>query len=265
MPTEQVPSIAAVAAHTRSWLFTPATHPEPFEKESSAGADVSIVDLEDSVPLAQKYVARENACDFLARRKLPAGRPLLAIRVKNSFSRFEFEDLNALAESEFKPDFILLQKIEPPEQVIAVHPLLAKYGKVPALVPMIESAVGLRKAESIALASSSIAALIFGAADFASNVPAQPDSLTSQIARCQVAMACATASIKAIDAPCFALHDATPVQGHLQFSGKKRLPRKSGHTSLAYRGNQHIFYSLVRSHRLGKTRHRGIGTRRWRC
>jgi len=47
MSTEKARSTAAAPPRTRSWLFTPATHPERFVKASSIGADVLIVDLED--------------------------------------------------------------------------------------------------------------------------------------------------------------------------------------------------------------------------
>jgi hypothetical protein len=43
---------------TRSWLFTPATRPERFAKAKEASADVQIIDLEDSVPPAEKESAR---------------------------------------------------------------------------------------------------------------------------------------------------------------------------------------------------------------
>jgi citrate lyase beta subunit len=36
----------------RSWLFTPATRPDRFDKAAASGADVSIIDLEDSAPPA---------------------------------------------------------------------------------------------------------------------------------------------------------------------------------------------------------------------
>jgi len=149
MSTEKASPISIVSARRRSWLFTPATRPERFEKASAVGADVLIVDLEDSVSLAQKYAARENVRAFLAMETPRNTRPLLAIRVNNSFTSLGFEDLNALAECVSKPDFILLPKIESPEQVIAAHSLLSKYGKVPELVPIIESATGLRKALNI--------------------------------------------------------------------------------------------------------------------
>ena len=59
---------------------------------------------------------------------------------------------------------------------------------------------------------------MFGAADYASDVRAQPDSLALQVARCRVAAACASAGIKAIDAPCFAIHDADLLRADLTFA-----------------------------------------------
>ena len=45
---------------TRSWLFTPATRPERFPKAIACGADVQIIDLEDSVAPSDKAAARDN-------------------------------------------------------------------------------------------------------------------------------------------------------------------------------------------------------------
>jgi citrate lyase beta subunit len=50
----------------RSWLFTPAMRPERFEKATNVGADVLIIDLENSVAPAHKACARSSALDHLA-------------------------------------------------------------------------------------------------------------------------------------------------------------------------------------------------------
>lgn len=47
---------------TRSWLFTPAIRPERFIKAVESAADISIIDLEDSVTPNDKAQARKN-CD----------------------------------------------------------------------------------------------------------------------------------------------------------------------------------------------------------
>jgi (S)-citramalyl-CoA lyase len=41
-------------AGRRSWLFTPATKPDRFNRAAGAGADALIIDLEDAVAPADK-------------------------------------------------------------------------------------------------------------------------------------------------------------------------------------------------------------------
>ena len=43
----------------RSYLFVPGDSPRKMEKALSAGADVILIDLEDSVSLSQKQAARD--------------------------------------------------------------------------------------------------------------------------------------------------------------------------------------------------------------
>jgi (S)-citramalyl-CoA lyase len=51
----------SLPARVRSWLFTPATRPDRFGAAAASGADVSIIDLEDSVAPADKADARREA------------------------------------------------------------------------------------------------------------------------------------------------------------------------------------------------------------
>ena len=53
-------------AGRRSWLFTPATKPDRFDRAAGAGADALIIDLEDAVAPADKASARQAALDWLA-------------------------------------------------------------------------------------------------------------------------------------------------------------------------------------------------------
>ena len=52
----------------RCLLFTPANHPERFEKAKTLGADGLIIDLEDAISLAEKESARKTAIDYLKTR-----------------------------------------------------------------------------------------------------------------------------------------------------------------------------------------------------
>ena len=166
---------------------------------------------------AEKPDARKNLLAWL-NTPLNETMPQLAVRINSVSTRFGLDDLAALLDASRMPDFLLLPKIESPDQVAVVASLFDQAGKTSVLVPMIESARGMFAIESIARSSSHVGALMFGAADYASDVRAQPDSLALQVARCTVAAACASAGIEAIDAPCFAIHDADLLQADLAFA-----------------------------------------------
>jgi (S)-citramalyl-CoA lyase len=99
----------------RSWLFTPATKPERFAKATEVGADVQIIDLEDSVAPAEKESARKSAFDYLRKRR--SNRPLLALRVNAMRTRWGLQDLDALVQNDAQPDFVIIPKVESAAEV----------------------------------------------------------------------------------------------------------------------------------------------------
>lgn len=209
----------------RSWLFTPATRPDRFANAKKSGVDVLIVDLEDAIQPDQKTAARHEVRQLLDAPDSGA-LPTLAVRINSPRTRWGLDDLLMLLDAARAPHFILLPKIESAAEVTQVGALLDEARKACKLVPMIESARGLDAAASIAQASVPsvlgsnvhIAALNFGAADYASDVGAQPASLALQWARCRIASACAQAGVPALDSPCFAIHDAAILQTELDFA-----------------------------------------------
>lgn len=213
-------------AKARSWLFTPATRPERFPKATAAGAEVLIVDLEDAVPPCDKDSARGNVEQLLEDRARRIGLPKLAVRINSPLSRFGHDDLSALAANAGIPEFLLVPKVESAEQVRLVASFFRDINKSVLIVPLIESVRGLKQVDSIAQ-SESVYGLMFGAADFASDARVQPDSFAMQIARCNVATACAMAGVKAIDAPCFAIQDTDALRNDLIFARKNGFSAKA--------------------------------------
>ena len=132
----------------RSWLFTPATMPERFERAAATGADVLILDLEDAVAPDRKDEARRIALDFLSK---PSGwqSTARALRINSPTTPYGLEDLLALIQSQAKADAVIVPKTDSAEivRLIAGH-----LGDVP-LVPLIESARGVAAAQEIAAAS----------------------------------------------------------------------------------------------------------------
>jgi citrate lyase subunit beta / citryl-CoA lyase len=91
----------------RSLLFVPADSEKKLPKALAAGADVVILDLEDSVALADKAKARGHAREVLTS---PRRNAKLFVRVNALGSGFIADDMAAIVEA--KPDGLLLPKSE---------------------------------------------------------------------------------------------------------------------------------------------------------
>jgi (S)-citramalyl-CoA lyase len=189
----------------RSWLFTPATRPDRFDKAAASGADVSIIDLEDSVAPADKADARRTA---LARLTQPAdGSCGRALRVNGLETRFGLADLQALLESSASPDYLVLPKTESAAHVQILDRLLTEAGKATRLVALIESARGLAAVEEIAAATARLEALLFGAADMSADLGAGTAWAPLAYTRARLVAGCALAGVLAIDSPFFDVKD----------------------------------------------------------
>jgi citrate lyase subunit beta/citryl-CoA lyase len=98
----------------RSWLFVPGDSAKKLGKAANTGADVIIVDLEDSVAAASKGEARQLACAWLAeqRRTAQFGR---WVRINALDTPFWRDDLAGVMPG--APDGIMLPKSAGPESV----------------------------------------------------------------------------------------------------------------------------------------------------
>lgn len=97
----------------RSLLFVPGDRPDRMKKASGLGADVLILDLEDSVTAAKKDDARKAVADMLAE---PRVAPIF-VRVNPSAAMMEL-DLAVVAPG--RPDGIVLPKAEGGASVAAL-------------------------------------------------------------------------------------------------------------------------------------------------
>jgi (S)-citramalyl-CoA lyase len=189
----------------RSWLFTPATRPDRFDKAAALGADVSIIDLEDSVAPADKPEARRTALAHLAQPG--AGSCARALRMNGLETRFGLVDLQALLESSARLDYLVLPKTESAAHLQILDRLLAEVGKATRLVALIESAQGLAACEAIAASTPRLEALLFGAADMSADLGAGTAWPALAYARSRLIAACARAAVLAIDSPFFDVKD----------------------------------------------------------
>jgi citrate lyase subunit beta/citryl-CoA lyase len=152
-----MPSIASLA-RLRSALFVPLADDRFIARAHERGADALLLDLEDSVPPAQKAAARARVGD--AARRFAAVGATAMLRV-NSAPEHLAEDLKAAAQAPLAA--IFLPKVESAEQVTAAGYLL---GGETAIVAMLESPASVLDAPAIARAGGRLAGLAFGSEDY---------------------------------------------------------------------------------------------------
>ncbi|EDJ9061965.1 CoA ester lyase [Salmonella enterica subsp. arizonae] len=190
---------------TRSWLFTPAIRPERFIKAAESGADISIIDLEDSVAPNDKAQARKNAMQFLLSR--PNSSRKIALRINGMNTHAGIEDLHMLLECRLFPDYIILPKTESAAHLQILDSLIMMAGSDTRLIGIIESVAGLNAVESIAGATPRLCGLMFGAADMAADIGATLAWEPLALVRARIVAACAMKGLLAIDAPFFKVGD----------------------------------------------------------
>ncbi len=137
----------------RSALFVPASRPDRFPKAIASGADAVIIDLEDSVAPEAKPEGR-NA---IARYATQHPQERLWVRINDGTTTWFDEDL-ALCRSLPSVAGIVLPKAQTAEHVYIVS------GAGKPLMPVIESAAGLRALDRIAEAHG-VVRLSFGILD----------------------------------------------------------------------------------------------------
>ena len=158
----------------RSLLFAPGNEPRKLARVATFGADGVILDLEDSVPPAEKVGARANVM-AAAQNAAEGGRVYVRINPTTAKTGFSVDhgadDVAAVVSPEV--DGLLVPKVESGEEVAHVEALVVAAERDRGLsagsleiVPLIESAAGLWNAYEIARASRRVRMLLFGAADF---------------------------------------------------------------------------------------------------
>lgn len=161
----------------RSYLFVPGDSERKLEKALTSGADCILIDLEDSVALSQKGVARVLAAEFIARqRSQDDSCPGLIVRINPLSSGLTDEDLAAVMSS--RPDGVLLPKSESGADVqhlsvmMAVHEAEAemKEGDTDIHALVTETALGTLNTATYVDASPRLRTLSWGAEDLSADL-----------------------------------------------------------------------------------------------
>jgi (S)-citramalyl-CoA lyase len=183
--------VLAARAFT-NFLFVPGNRVERFAKALASAADLVCIDLEDSVPLAEKDVARVEALAAIADHEGDR----LALRINGLRTAEGLADILALAAST-RPELLFVPMVESAAELQILRSVL---GDDIALVPLIESVKGLRAAQSI-VSAPGVTAIMFGGGDFASEIGVKLAWEPLLHARSELVMAAVAANIRAIDVP----------------------------------------------------------------
>lgn len=160
----------------RSYLFVPADSERKLEKAPSSGADCLLIDLEDSVSLARKQVARDMAAAFLEGPALAAGAPRCIVRVNALDTGLTDDDLDAVVRA--GSHGILLPKAEGGADVQRLAAAMAVREarqdlddgslRIHALIS--ETAAGVLNARSYAAMTDRLEALAWGGEDLSADL-----------------------------------------------------------------------------------------------
>lgn len=189
----------------RSLLFVPGDRPERFAKAAASGADAIILDLEDSVSLANKDAARHAIADYLvAEREV-----ITLVRVNPLDGHLTAADVAAIIAA--RPDAIMLPKAEGVPSIAQLDTILrsksASDASLPPILPIAtETAAAIFTLGSYREAKDRLLGLTWGAED----LPAAIGATTSReadggytapydVARALTLFAAHAAGVAAID------------------------------------------------------------------
>ena len=203
----------------RSFLFAPGNVARRVEKALTLEADVVIVDLEDSVALAEKAATRKAVAAALERPRRARG----FVRVNAPSTPFCFSDLQETIHG--KVEGVVLPKVESAADLHAIDWMLWNLERergIPEgsidLMPQIETAAGVQRIDRVLQARSlrpykgpwRVKRVAFGAADYSHELglTVGPEEAELADARARVVLSSRAAGLEGpIDSPWFDFKD----------------------------------------------------------
>ncbi|HSK97760.1 MAG TPA: CoA ester lyase [Euzebyales bacterium] len=188
----------------RSMMFTPGNRPDLVAKAIRSGTDAVIVDLEDAVPVASKEQARAGLAG------LEQGDVGLYVRVNGGDTEFLWDDVIAAGQADISG--IVLPKADDPELLRRIDGALTALeltngrpaGTI-AILPLIESAVGILRLHDMLTSSERVRAVLFSSGeqgDLVADLGCEwtPDGTGLLTARSLVVLAARAAGVQPMDA-----------------------------------------------------------------
>jgi len=196
----------------RSILYIPGNNPKMVEKGPSFPADIITLDLEDSVPPAEKETARKIVAENL--KYVGQNGSLVFVRINNWETELTNDDLEAVVWEGLHG--VTLAKTGHPDDVKRLDWKLEELERRRGLEVgsikismLLETAKGIMNAYECCMASKRNVNAIFGAVDYCRDmrVKLTSEAVEQWWGRAKVGVACRAAGIVAIDAPFVAFQD----------------------------------------------------------
>ena len=190
----------------RSMLFLPGNNPNMLINGGCLGSDALIFDLEDAVSPNEKDAARilvRNTMRYMDLRSLQT-----IVRINSIDTAYWRSDLDTVLPC--KPNLILLPKTGAASDILAVDSYMTaleeKLGLETGcvgLMALIETAMGVENAFSIATASQRVKALFLGAEDLTADLQCKrtKEGREIQYARTRLVVAARAAGVDVYDTP----------------------------------------------------------------
>ena len=190
----------------RSMLFLPGNTPNMLINGNCLGSDAIIFDLEDAVSPAEKDAARILVRNTLRYMDLRGCETI--VRINSIDTPYWQKDLDTVLPQQ--PNLILLPKTNSAADILAADAYMTaleeKLGlanNTVGLMPLIETALGVENAFSIATASKRVQALFLGAEDLTADLQCKrtKESREIEYARTRLVVAARAAGVAVYDTP----------------------------------------------------------------
>lgn len=207
----------------RSLMFVPAHNQKFLDSSLRRDADVLLLDIEDSVPVTDKQIARDNIKEFVKRPE--AQGKLIFPRVNDRESGELLKDLYQLTIDGISG--FMYPKSTKEEDIYFVGKLLETIEyekKIPIgtfkLIPLIETAGAIVEIKEICTACTRVIAVAFGCEDYVTNTGGKHDLEGQSIfyARNAIVNAARAAGVLPIDTVHIKVHDLEDLERNLILS-----------------------------------------------
>ena len=205
----------------RTMMFVPGNNPGMMADAHIYGPDSIMLDLEDSVSMAEKDTARLLVYNAL--KSVDYGDTEMVVRINPLNTPYGKKDIEAVVKAGV--DVIRMPKTEKADEVREVEAEIERVEREigcvgrTKIMAAIESALGVVNAYAIATASPRMMGIALGAEDYSANLKTQrtPSGEELRLARETIVVAARAAGIDALDTVYSNLNDMETFQKEVEF------------------------------------------------